>query len=60
MNPNMPVTFYGNPRFDAKEAAMHLEAAMHVQGEVKAIAELEDRFAVAYQARKPHFALLLG
>jgi hypothetical protein len=56
----MPVTFYGNPRFDAKEAAMHLEAAMHVQGEVKAIAELEDRFAVAYQARKPHFALLLG
>jgi hypothetical protein len=34
LNPNMPVTFYGNPRFDTKEAAMHL------QGEVKAIAEL--------------------
>jgi len=29
---------------------MLLEAAMHLQGEVKAIAELEDRFAVAYQA----------
>ena len=40
----MPVTFYGNPRFDTKETAMRW------QGDVKAIAELEDRFAVAYQA----------
>ena len=39
----MPATFYGYPRFDTKEAALHLQ-------EVRSIAELQGRFAVAWQA----------
>ena len=40
----MPVTFYGYPRLDAKEAAIHLHSG------VQAMAELDVRFAVANQA----------
>jgi asparagine synthase (glutamine-hydrolysing) len=42
----MAVTFYGYPRFDKKETAIHL------QRDLQAAAELDGRFAVAIQAGK--------